>query len=71
MKIVAKTVANAYAAKREWDVAVKERKDLSPYNLAPEEARKAEPSQESACVSRIEECSAARDRLFATNKQFE
>lgn len=41
-EVVARTVANTYAATRERDLAIAEGKDLAPYRLAVEEARKLE-----------------------------
>ena len=41
-EVVSRTVAESYAAKRERDLAIAERKDLAPYNLALEEARRLE-----------------------------
>jgi hypothetical protein len=41
-EVVSRTVASSYAAKQERDLAIAERKDLAPYNLALEEARRLE-----------------------------
>jgi len=40
--VVSRTVASSYTAKHERDLAIAERKDLAPYNLALKEARKLE-----------------------------